>query len=216
MTESLSGETKPLLAKHVSQFPPTHDQQQHRHPNQQFYNAAPQHIPLKLTGRGKLRFTMRQQLPIKRRREKAQGTSQHAVFNALFAAQKIRHHKDMNPPIESARGESKSQNKNVLIPQNSFEQSNKQSAILPAVEEKLDSPLDFDKGRPKHSQLYHTLNSKSRSAPARLFQKFITSIILIDSIVYILSTEPKFSNSSFFYIFEGLTSIIFLIEYISR
>ncbi|KAL7522959.1 hypothetical protein ACHAWX_007765 [Stephanocyclus meneghinianus] len=67
-----------------------------------------------------------------------------------------------------------------------------------------------------HSALYNCLNPKSHSPSALCFQKFITTLILVDVIFYIASTEPKFSGLPLFYYAEGVTSTIFLVEYVSR
>jgi len=67
-----------------------------------------------------------------------------------------------------------------------------------------------------HSALYNYLNPKSHSPSALCFQKFITTVILVDVIFYIASTEPKFSHLPLFYYAEGMTSTIFLVEYLSR
>eukprot|EP00986_Skeletonema_menzelii_P010449 scaffold5072_cov184-Skeletonema_menzelii.AAC.4 len=69
-----------------------------------------------------------------------------------------------------------------------------------------------------HSQLYTILNPKGKTSPARLFQNTIASIIILDAIIYIISTEPKLQNHfhTLFYIIEGSTSTIFLLELIAR
>jgi hypothetical protein len=67
-----------------------------------------------------------------------------------------------------------------------------------------------------HSALYEYLNPKSHAPSAKCFQKFITLVILIDVIFYVVSTEPKFEDLSLFYYAECITSSIFLVEYISR
>lgn len=67
-----------------------------------------------------------------------------------------------------------------------------------------------------HSALYNYLNPKSHSSSARCFQRFITVVILVDVIFYIVSTEPKYEGVPLFYYAECITSSIFLIEYLSR
>ncbi|KAL7515717.1 hypothetical protein ACHAXN_013149 [Cyclotella atomus] len=67
-----------------------------------------------------------------------------------------------------------------------------------------------------HSAVYDYLNPKSHASSARCFQKFITLVILVDVVFYIVSTEPKFEGSSLFYYAECITSSIFMVEYISR
>jgi voltage-gated potassium channel len=68
------------------------------------------------------------------------------------------------------------------------------------------------------TSLYKILNPKSHSAPARLFQTIISVIIILDSFIYILSTEPLLEQrfAHFFYIIEGITSTIFLMELLAR
>jgi voltage-gated potassium channel len=64
----------------------------------------------------------------------------------------------------------------------------------------------------KHSHLYTILNPKSHTHQARLFQTSIASIIIIDALIYIISTEPKFQHlHHFFYTIEGITSTLELI-----
>jgi len=79
-------------------------------------------------------------------------------------------------------------------------------------------PIDVSKS-PKpvtHSQLYTTLNPKSSAPSALLFQNIITVVIVLDLLIYILSTEPTLSHLSFFYAAEAFSSTIFAIEYITR
>lgn len=71
-------------------------------------------------------------------------------------------------------------------------------------------------GRHTHSAVYNYLNPKSHSSSAVCFQQFITLVIIIDVIFYIVSTEPKFEGMLIFYYAECVTSTIFLVEYLSR
>lgn len=69
----------------------------------------------------------------------------------------------------------------------------------------------------KFSFLYALLNPKSRQWQAILFKQIISIIILIDLISFIFSTEPSFQiYNNIFHIIEGISSIIFLFEYITR
>jgi len=69
----------------------------------------------------------------------------------------------------------------------------------------------------KHSYLYNTLNAKSSSSSARLYQQCITIVILFDALIYILSTEPSLAHyHTFFYSIEAITSTIFAVEYVAR
>ena len=72
-------------------------------------------------------------------------------------------------------------------------------------------------GRREHSDLYNLLNPKSRHWTALIFQRFIMTIIIFDSLCYVLSTEPALQDFHYmFYFEEGVTSSIFLAEYIAR
>lgn len=82
------------------------------------------------------------------------------------------------------------------------------------------TPLNIAQKEPthrKHSQLFVALNSKSSDPIAKLFQNFITVVIIFDVLIYILSTEEKLSYlSNLFYFTEAVTSTIFVIEYFAR
>lgn len=77
-------------------------------------------------------------------------------------------------------------------------------------------PAANDKPKRTHSALYTYFNPKSRASSARCFQQFITMVIVVDMIFYIISTEPKFEGVPMFYYAECITSSIFLIEYLAR
>mmetsp|Transcript_28197 Transcript_28197/g.56307 ORF Transcript_28197/g.56307 Transcript_28197/m.56307 type:complete len:473 (-) Transcript_28197:101-1519(-) len=168
-------------------------------PNEENYDATSGDFPLNPTGRGKLRFEMRQQRSMKSRRKKGEANQYGSIFHTMFAAQKFHGHMNKRGH-KSEEGESKkhtgSPSKKVTLPED-------------------EDPKPVNKSH-AHSLLFQTLSSKSHSPQAKIYQKFITFVILIDSVVYILSTEPKYSEVSFFYYFEGVTSSIFLVEYISR
>jgi len=69
----------------------------------------------------------------------------------------------------------------------------------------------------RHTQLYTFLNPKSKSPSALLFQTTMASIIILDAIIYIISTEPQLHQyHTLFYTIEGITSTIFLTELIAR
>ena len=70
--------------------------------------------------------------------------------------------------------------------------------------------------RTPHSFLYTMLNPRSNHTEAVLFKTFMTSTILIDLGFFIVSTEPMFANYKTFYYAEGVTSTIFLFEYLAR
>jgi hypothetical protein len=68
------------------------------------------------------------------------------------------------------------------------------------------------------SLLYTILNPKSLQFPAVCFRYFISNVIVVDFIFFIISTEPvlKENGAEFFEIVEGVSSTIFLIEFICR
>lgn len=156
------------------------------------------------SGRGKLRFSMRQQMMMKQQQSKSkmlhqsrrQSSQQQpvSIYNAIFQSNtkkrsNIRHHHvNDTSAVVNHKGDA-----------DQIQQSNSQKTT-------------------QHSQLYKILNPKSHSAPARLFQTIISAIIILDSLIYILSTEPLLEQrfAKFFYIIEGITSTIFLCELMAR
>ena len=85
--------------------------------------------------------------------------------------------------------------------------------------------LEFlDKERMKRQEtktksfLYTIINPRSRQWPALCFKLLISNVIIFDFISFIISTEPKYRNNDFkfFDITEGITSSIFLLEYLVR
>ncbi|KAL9180391.1 hypothetical protein ACHAXT_008361 [Thalassiosira profunda] len=155
---------------------------------------------LKPTGRGKARFEARQQM-------RKGGRSKKSVFRSLFAAQRHKSRKAIVSSSPAKVGGKAIDNK--LLP-NALSIDQEGGEAAPGTS----APL---RPRGKHSWLYDTLNPKSSSPSARIFQKIITAVILLDSVVYILSTEPGLAHLSYlFYLTEGVTSTIFAIEYIAR
>ena len=168
------------------------------HPSQRRRVVLQQQIPLlaiatydatstlkmkKHSGRGKLRFNMRQQMKNDNIRSRSTGS----IYKSVFTPK----HKVRQRSFVSKNGRMKS------------------SHIKP--DEELGS------NPTKHTKLYNTLNPKSSIPSAQLYQKFITSVILFDAIIYVLSTEPGLSqHNNTFYFVEGITSTIFAIEYFAR
>lgn len=72
--------------------------------------------------------------------------------------------------------------------------------------------------RSDKSFVYTMLNPRSNAWQARIFKWFITLVIVLDLVGFILSTEPKLSKSKrhIFSVWEGVTSWIFLTEYVLR
>ena len=70
------------------------------------------------------------------------------------------------------------------------------------------------------SYLYMLLNPRSRQLPAVYFKWFISFVIVVDFIVFVISTEPIYRqqrrNAEIFQAVEGVTSSIFLLEYLAR
>lgn len=72
---------------------------------------------------------------------------------------------------------------------------------------------------PSHySFVYTLLNPHSKRWQAVLFKRFIATIIVVDLLLFILSTDRRLSEKyeDSFYASEGMVSSIFLIEYILR
>lgn len=71
----------------------------------------------------------------------------------------------------------------------------------------------------RYSWLYILLHPHSRHPHSVLYKSFICTVILIDVLFFIASTEPWADNGNYaevFYVEEGVASTIFLIEYICR
>ena len=66
--------------------------------------------------------------------------------------------------------------------------------------------------------LYTMLNPNSQRLPARIFKVVITTTILVNLVLFILSTSPDYQQEyeGWFKIFEGIASSIFLVEYLAR
>lgn len=63
------------------------------------------------------------------------------------------------------------------------------------------------------------LNPLSNRWQARIFKRFISSVIMVDLLFYVASTDPtieKSVHSQFFLNGEGVVSCIFLVEYLLR
>jgi len=70
----------------------------------------------------------------------------------------------------------------------------------------------------KHSCAFNMLNSHSTQLPARIYKCFITNVILLDIVMFILSTDPRIQrhHAELFHWTEGVVSTIFLVEYVVR
>lgn len=90
--------------------------------------------------------------------------------------------------------------------QTSNDVSNIDGTVLPPVPDH----------KPK-SFVYTMLNPRSKARQAAVFKWFITGVIVVDLIVFVVSTEPgldKYQRETF-YMWEGITSSIFLLEYVT-
>eukprot|EP00934_Nitzschia_sp_Nitz4_P006253 Nitzschia sp. Nitz4//scaffold35_size145790//123457//124807//NITZ4_003055-RA/size145790-processed-gene-0.248-mRNA-1//-1//CDS//3329549199//6243//frame0 len=71
---------------------------------------------------------------------------------------------------------------------------------------------------PPKSFLYTMLHPRSQAWQAVAFKWFISTVILSDLAAFVVSTEPALTPDQLrvFYIWEGVTSTIFLVEYLLR
>ena len=140
------------------------------------------------SGRGKLRFTQRQQMKLKQKiLLQTPPVASVGIYNSIFSSKR-----------------------NNIIANNN--KTNISAVSAAQTTTTATHP-------PPHSQLYTILNPKSKTSHARLFQTTIASIIILDAIIYIISTEPKLQTDHFqtlFYSIEGITSTIFLVEHLAR
>lgn len=69
-----------------------------------------------------------------------------------------------------------------------------------------------------HSFTYTLLNPRSRQWQAVTFKSFVTTIIVADLTLFILSTDEAFNHKYLLlmYFMEGFVSCIFLVEYVAR
>jgi hypothetical protein len=75
-----------------------------------------------------------------------------------------------------------------------------------------------DTRQTKKSLLFTILNPKSRQWQAVWFKYFLSVVIIFDLVVFIIRSEPDLREEdiAFFHTTEGVTSTIFLIEYLAR
>lgn len=83
--------------------------------------------------------------------------------------------------------------------------------------------VEATKGRRRKmikSYMYTLLNPRSRQWPALCFKWLISVVIVVDFVVFVVSTEPVYRkqgrNAELFQTAEGITSSIFLLEYLAR
>lgn len=72
--------------------------------------------------------------------------------------------------------------------------------------------------RDRHSRLYLILDPKENSPEAKRYKYFITSLILLNVLVFILGTDDEFAARFqwLFDLIEAFSSWVFLVEYIVR
>jgi len=75
-----------------------------------------------------------------------------------------------------------------------------------------------NKSQRRHSFLFRMLDPHSHASQASVFRRFITTVILIDLVFFVLSTDESLQlmPQGFYHVEEGVVSTIFLIEYIAR
>ena len=70
----------------------------------------------------------------------------------------------------------------------------------------------------RYSYLYSLFNPHSNEPQAAAFKSFITAVILFDLVAFVIRTDEPIGTryDRLFYILEGITSSVFLVEYILR
>jgi Ion transport protein len=96
------------------------------------------------------------------------------------------------------------------------ERSEQRSSVLRTLF--TPKPSDIEDLEQKHSSLYIMLHERSEAWHADIFKRFISTLIVGDLIAFVISTEPQIYEqySVCFHVIEGVTSCIFLVEYIAR
>jgi voltage-gated potassium channel len=95
------------------------------------------------------------------------------------------------------------------------------NAVLPTILQARDSSSsscskETPSERTLHSFVFTMLNPRSRRFSAQLYKMFITAVIAGDLGFFIASTEPELKDLPIFHTMEGITSTIFLVEYVAR
>jgi hypothetical protein len=76
------------------------------------------------------------------------------------------------------------------------------------------------RGKILKSSLFTLLNPRSRQWPAVCFKWLISVVIVVDFVVFVISTEPIYRqqgrNAELFQAMEGIASSVFLLEYLAR
>ena len=94
----------------------------------------------------------------------------------------------------------------------------RRKSVLNQIFKKDNDKREYTPKRAK-SIVYTILNDKSKQLPAEIFKYFISFIIFFDFIVFAISTDPEMRKhiaTEFFVYTEGITSTIFLLEYLAR
>jgi len=218
-------ETKPLLSSKLKGDPRLSPRQQQimmEETNQQNYDSTTNNYSnrqdgegglasSKSSGRGKLRFNKRQQMKLKQQQQKiVQSPAAVGIYNSIFPSKRNNIHGHHHGKDDDAAN-----TKNKSMQQLNSHAGNTSSMNIDTDKPPTTQPPPTSKS--KHTQLYTILNPKSKSPQALLFQTTMATIIILDAIIYIISTEPQLQYlHQLFYIIEGVTSTIFLVELIAR
>lgn len=136
-------------------------------------------------------------------------TSQLAASDVLLHHQQHHHHDHNN----------NSSNNDVAAMRQQW--ASRRSMFRKSVLERvfdLDRNGDAPDSSTKHSWLYMTLHPRSRRPQAQTYRRVSTSVILVDLLAFILSTDASLfvPHKIVFRCFDGVTSTFFLIEYVAR
>lgn len=119
------------------------------------------------------------------------------------------------PLIQSSVSQEQRRKRRDMMKKNNAQKS-RGGVFKQVFTSKMSSSTMASERNSNHSWVYTMLNPRSNQPHALHFKSFIVSIILIDLIFFIVSTEPSMEGNEVFRIAEGCTSTIFLIEYIAR
>lgn len=141
-------------------------------------------------GRGKQRFKARQKL---------KDTSKRVVYSSMFGPP--RSSQKVSSPLRKKHDKSFGSNKDGIEDGD----DNDDAAKQPEKQRKK-----------KHSWLFDTLNPRKATPASNAYKSIISTVILIDAVFFVASTEPTLSHLPIFYYAEAATSTIFLLEYCAR
>ena len=98
------------------------------------------------------------------------------------------------------------------------DQSENRSSVLRTLFAPKPSENDIELVEQKHSPLYILLDESSEVWYSEIFKRFISTLIIVDLIAFVISTESQIYEEFWvlFRIVEGISSCIFLAEYVAR